>query len=404
MWHNLKKYHYDFLWILLIVILPFSPAIPTIILGLLFISFLLQIKTVDFCKLKNSILISLGLLITFLLLKSVFIGTILSDFSLYSRFLFVLLIPILAIKISDINKIKVAFIISTTCMILLSIYKITQFYLAFKYILLGNGHAANAILVLERPYTGFMAVIGIVLCFDQILKKNALKHAYSILLLFMLGFILFISARNSIVTIMLLVIIYLLFYSGLSKKVKGSLLAGIFSIILLAFVFNGHLTERFHLGNSISESIANMKALEPRFIIWDCVSKVLEFSDYKILTGFASEDIANQYLVNCYEASISDNVYKQGWFLTEKFNTHNQFFGFLLIGGSIGAILFLAFVINMIKHGYTNFTNAAIVLALILFFLFENVLYRQLGCYFVGIILAIILFQNKQTIQNPQVQ
>src|SRR5690606_8599769 len=125
-------------------------------------------------------------------------------------------------------------------------------------------------------------------------------------------------------------------------------------------------------------SLDKIIKLEPRYYIWGCVNTIVNetspsFSGY----GFIE---TQEKLNNCYaETRAFFNDGQRSWFLDKKFNTHNQYLNFYLSTGFLGLSVFLAICIYCIVINRKNFLCLAISLSILVFFMFENVLSRQMG-------------------------
>ncbi|CAA9199717.1 hypothetical protein FLA105534_02743 [Flavobacterium bizetiae] len=152
---------------------------------------------------------------------------------------------------------------------------------------------------------------------------------------------------------------------------------------------NKNISERFFVKSNLEESLKVASDYEPRIVIWNCAYSMTKKSDYNSLIGFKGyKEISNNFL-ECYANTI-ENISKKEYFLTEKFNSHNQFIDLYLIGGLIGLGLFVAFFIKLFIEVRKNFFQTAIIVSFLLFFCVENIFYRQFGCYLVGIFILIL--------------
>ena len=109
-------------------------------------------------------------------------------------------------------------------------------------------------------------------------------------------------------------------------------------------------------------------------------------------------------MLACYENDI-ENPVKKAWFLTKKYNVHNQFLD-LYLGGGMGAVLlFIAGLTVVFFRKKTWLYSTALVMAAVIFLMAENVFHRQIGAYYMGLIWALLMFSpaSKQD-EKPEKQ
>ncbi len=155
----------------------------------------------------------------------------------------------------------------------------------------------------------------------------------------------------------------------------------LFGIIIFT---NKNISERFFIKSNIEESLKVASDYEPRIVIWNCANNMSEKNDFSFITGFKGYEIVTNNFLECYSATI-ENESKKEYFLSEKFNSHNQFIDFYLCGGLLGLALFTSFFIKLFYEVKSSFFSVAIVISFLLFFFVENIFYRQFGCYLFGI-------------------
>jgi O-antigen ligase len=383
-----KEKYYDIIVFSLLFTLSFSKALPTIFLGMLIPFFFIKIFKKQFLFPTEKGYYIFSFLFLYLITKSLFNNTVSYDISLYSRYLFVIVIPFLFIPVSK-NTIKLGVIISVFTAVLIAVFHIMVYYLSFKSLPLGNGSLVNQLLVIERPYFGFICLIASIICLDLANEFPKNKKGLYLLSLFFIFFIFFIVARLSLITVIGLLFVYFLFYSGFSLFKKMLILLVSLGLIILVLFSYKNLSSRFF----ISEKIEIIKDYEPRFVIWECASEIQNVDNFNLFFGGKSNAWVQNQLNQCYFDSIEKES-KRDWFLKSQFNTHNQFIDFFLAGGVIGFFLFFLFLVVLFKVS-DNFYMLSIVISLSLFFIMENVLHRQFGCYLTAIIISLVLKKDK---------
>ncbi|MFE3872323.1 hypothetical protein ACFX5F_13930 [Flavobacterium sp. ZS1P70] len=378
------KEFYNNIVLLLLLTLSFSKSIPNIVLAVALFAFIVMLYKKQTAFPKKQYYYPFGFLFFYLLTKSIFNSSIANEINLFSRFLLVLILPILFIPVPK-NKIIVGFIVSIFMAVIVALVNTAVFYLKYKTLPFSNGEEVNKLLIIERPYLGFMCLIALILSLFIAKEYPKYKKTLFALSIFFTIFIFFIAARLSIITLLGVAIIYLLFYSGLSVLKKIGVVAVSFALILASLLSYKNLSNRFF----VSDSIQTMKDYEPRVVIWSCASEIARSTEFNSIFGSKSINWIEKQYVQCYSDTIK-NESKKAWFLNIKYNSHNQFIDFFLIGGFLGLGLFLFFLFSMLKYSVGNFYFFSIAVSLILFFLMENVLHRQLGCYSTAILFSII--------------
>lgn len=393
----IKNNGFEYLIYALILSLFFSKAIPNIILAILSVWTIIDFKKNPILKTKftfSSTVILLILLII-LALKSILFNTISYDIKVYRGLFLLFWLAIVLHKIIDFKTLKLVLLWGINAAILSSVFLISLFYIKNHTLPFSNTAEVNELLILERPYIGFITVLGFFLSIEKAMYSKRFKSLWVINAVSLFLFILLISARISIITLFVLSVIYLLFYVKISWIKKGIFLISFVLFFGLIVLTNKNISERFFVKSNLEESLKVASDYEPRIVIWNCAYSMTKKEDYNPLIGFKGyKEISNNFL-ECYANTI-ENISKKEYFLTEKFNSHNQFIDFYLIGGLIGLGLFFAFFIKLFIEVRKNFFQTAIVVSFLLFFCVENIFYRQFGCYLVGIFILILSHIKKK--------
>ena len=368
---------------LLIFFVPISPAFPNILMapaGVLTIFLILKKK-----EFKQPVF--WFLLICFalsLLFQAFLVGDFLREFDFQRRLIagvFIFTFVSYSIRLWLLEK---AFLLGLLLAIIYSVVVILYNLFQNLEFTLGIGESVNNTLILERPYFAFSTVIGNYLIFRNIRCLNYSKYYYILALIYG-SFCFFISARLGIA-----LHIILFFYHAYRTieiiKIKHALL-GFFSLTIIAFslVKNPYLKERLRISENWEATFKKIKTYEPRFVIWPCSYKSIKAIG---IAGYHSHEQLNKKLVECYGKHIK-NKSKRDYYLEAKFNTHNQYFDALLTGGILSFLLFMAALLWPFIH-YRKYDQLLTVFLLFMaFFLVENVLLRQIGCFLFGIFAAL---------------
>jgi O-antigen ligase len=316
------------------------------------------------------------------------------DFSFLNKLVSVLAVVIFALPLQKKDYLKViyGFLAGSASLLLISIVKLYFHYAQFGTLKLDVGKEVNELLMGERPFLGFFYLISICLCFYLITKfqKKSIQIILLIASCIWASFILFISARLSILSLMIILGLSV-FYA--KNKIKAFTCVGIGVVGIVAFIltnptFKSRLTAGFAQENLELQKVI---AMEPRSHIWTCAYQIVQNEALPIL-GFGYRNTVDK-LVNCYETreGFFDEEHRS-YFVNSRFNTHNQYLNTLLSTGIIGLIILLLFIFSLVLQSRMTYAQIAIVMALALFFIFENVLSRQLGAVLVGFVWVTSLF------------
>lgn len=376
------KYINTYSLIFFTLILPFSPALSNIFFAIFCVSSITEyiINRKQSHTIKTTyVSYVFFLLIGYLLVNGLLQGSYLANKTLW-KFL-----PILGIgslfmlykKEFSFDSIKKASIISCICFVVLCLIRTVIFYSQNNFIPFANEGEMVDILKIHRPYLGFYVLLNIILSFDLIMnsKLKMYKYIYSSILVFFATFLILITARLSIISFVIIALIYILFYLKLNifKKVTLGFTSCIAFMLLLSY--NPNIQERLNHNN-----IELLVDHEPRFVIWESINTIRNNEDFNTIIGYGNYNLIEDYLVINYEKSI-EKIEKRNYYLNERFNTHSQYFDYFLFGGFPALILFTAFCIISLWMTKRDFTPFAIIVSFILFFSVENVFHRQLGCY-----------------------
>ncbi|MES2487346.1 MAG: O-antigen ligase family protein [Bacteroidota bacterium] len=377
---------YNYLVALLIVMVPFSRALPNIILPVIIVFFIIGYKDSRINALKKTPLLILYALMAYIFIKGAISQSLFTEFNFYNKLFIIMLLPILFTRVTNSLVIKLSLLLSIFATILVSFVLFGVYFAKFGMLPFNTGAEVNKLLVLERPYAGFYALAGVMLCLHLIPSLPRYKWALRAAAAVAVCFIICIAARLSLLSLAIISIVYLFFYSKIPVKGRIALLGAMACLLTVFIFFSGNLSKRFF----VNESVATAIDYEPRFVIWNCAWHMLERPDYNYIVGFCNNNKVQDYYVQCFDQKISKPSKKE-YYLETRFNSHNQFNDFMLVHGLPGFLLLVAFMGWLFIYVKKSFALAAIALGLTLFMLVENVLHRQMGCYIFSIFVAILL-------------
>lgn len=386
-------YPYIFLFFCFTIPLDkYATAVPNIVLITLLALFPFAVKKEHFQKiLRREVLLFFGL-IAFVAVGALFFQDMERDMVVIKKIAAAGLLLLLYIPLEKTENLLKTLIIATLVCIGICLYNMYWLYLSEGSFDFSAGPHVNDVLIIDRLYLGFLSILSIVASVGLIGNKYSdyNKWYFGNIVLNVL-FILLISSRIGVLLLLGIFLLRILY----SKKRLPYLLffAGIALITIVSFSLNKNLQERFFYTSTINKDrsyIELVKHWEPRIIIWDCATDILEEDPNSALIGngfYKTKDL----LVDCYAGSIEEEE-KRNYFIGERFNTHNQFLDFLLSYGLVPMLLFLWLFVTMIARNRKSYVKMAMVLSLLAFSLIESYFHRQIGAYFFSVSLIIILF------------
>ncbi|MFN8273786.1 MAG: O-antigen ligase family protein [Flavobacteriaceae bacterium] len=375
----------------LIAMMAFSTAIPNLIFGLMIFVYIFKTKCKQFSAVHNKALFFLILLLTFFTVKSVYNHYFISDFKYLSRYFIIISTCILFYGINQ-TTLVVSYLIFAILATLRATINAIKYVCVFHEIPFGNGIIVNKILVIERPYIGFISVIALSCLFYLWYNKPQFKKVYLLFAGYFFLFCFIIAARLSLMSILLSIIIYILFF------IKKPIISRVFLILTILLVSSGSLFLYKNLSTRVFTKIGSQGFYDPRITVWSCVGKIVHSDEFNLAIGDKNYGESYSQLQKCYQSEDMDDQSRKDWFLEKNFNTHNQFFDILLAGGVIGLALFFFSITYLLKDARIGFFETTLVCSLILFLVFENVFHRQLGCYLTGIIYSLLVISQIKVI------
>ncbi len=297
---------------------------------------------------------------------------------IFEQRLTLLLLPFIAIlqrsKIDFILFLKI-FVLGNFFFIVYSYFYIFYQYWVVKEPVLHRDFLSNFTHVCCQLQYRTYACLNIVISYAAIvylLLKREISIAVT-LIYFITSFFFFILNNSRAEDIALLVVfVTLLIYTFKRNKMQtiSIFVLGCSLLFLSVKIFPySRLAQQFYK----FEKIKKLSALDdPRICIWDCA---LDLANSSICRGLG---------VNNYEEKLVEEYekrdFKQG--VISKYNTHNQFLGFLLEFGLVGSILLLILLLSIyfVSEKERRLFYFQLTGILIISFFFENMLDRYAGC------------------------
>jgi O-antigen ligase len=321
-----------------------------------------------------------------------------------SLFLFPFVLTIPGKKVlRDIKLILNLFAISTTVFILFcfsySLYRSVVF-LNGAYIF--NSHPPEAhwlsyfygsyFSVNQHPsYTAMYVILSAFIALESWFNENlriAVRAIWLVISIFLIVSIYFLSSRSGIICILFLGPIYI-FYKLNTKAKKKGIVIGIFILIFSSAIFTLiHSNERVKSGlDSISNGSLKQTAIhDGRILIWKSALKIIRNN---LIFGVGIGDVKTELMKEYIKSGNQDLIEK-------RYNAHNQFLEVLLEDGIIGLFFLVVMIGFMLRTTFIkkNILYGIFLTIIIVFFMFETVLYRLAGVSFFSLFSFLLIHLN----------
>ncbi|MFN7044718.1 MAG: O-antigen ligase family protein [Flavobacterium sp.] len=337
--------------------------------------------------------------------------------------LFLLPIAFLFVKFTNTQKQKAISIYSYSIVIFgiyyllraIFRYSITKDTSAFFY----HGENDNDYGLVPKLLNAIHVSVFVSIAFFYFFTKEIKSKLDYLLSFFLLGFITLLSSKNIILVVVLLIFVYLFFYSKIANKMRLRNLLVVLVLIVLVFSF-GKIKERFYVefqsnsGKSISHNVISGLPEEVHNVsIYEAWGKE-KFSPNDFFPGTAfrvyqarlffeflkEEPIfwkgfgLNASFVKLEEKGKFYNVFlgnetAEGY---QKKNFHNQYFQNFAELGIVGFLLLIMILAINLKKALKSkdFIHIAFAILMISLFLTESFLWRQRGVVFFSIFYCLL--------------
>ena len=399
---------YPYLCFALFFTLPFDDyfrALPNILLIALALMFPFVMDGAQLKSVLRSTWVWVLAFLGFVVAQSLAMGRFDQDFVVIQKMLLAGALSLLLYPVRDNRTLMHGVIYSSVAAVL---YSMVQLVILLNqgatFGFLESAHIIEALLM-DRIYLGLLSVLSIILSYKLLRKEFDPNNGYYLAnIILQASFILFLVSRIAIVVLLLSFVLSLWY-----RQKRGPQLlffgGSITLIVALAFVLSNDLRKQFFYNNNPEHQeglLANTMALEPRMVIWDCALNIAQAESVSLRgNGFTQ---TNKDMLACYESDI-DNPIKKAWFLTKKYNVHNQFLDLYLGSGVLAMLLFVAgFVLCFIRQRKSLYPSA-LLMATAIFLMAENMFHRQIGAYYMGLIWAMLMFLPKdEKTEKPEKQ
>lgn len=394
---------YPYVFLLLYLIIPFDNyirALPNILLGVLVVAFPFIVRKSDFKKLRTGPIVAFLSFFSFLIINSLIAGRLEEDFHIIKKVMIAVGLVILYIPVADVKKINSAIILSALAAIVFSVYNFVLIAHGTGSFILGDSPQVVESLLIDRLYLGMLCVFSIVISVQSVKKEYHPENNYYLAnILINAVFIILIASKISLVVLFVLLLIRQFYGKKKIWRVVVALIA-IAGIIGLGFVlkqekeFSPDVSGYMHLTPAFIEK---SMTYELRSTVWHCAKMIIQ--DNELLLSGVGFKGTQEVLLDCYDSNI-EHVKKKEDFLLNRYNSHSQFLDFYISAGIIALMLFLVFILLSFFTLRKNFFPTAMLIILVMYCLVENVFHRQIGAYYVGFILIVLVTMIKPVENN----
>jgi O-antigen ligase len=243
-------------------------------------------------------------------------------------------------------------------------------------------------------YLSMYVIISVFIAFESWFDRKtgiSQRVVWLIVAIFLLISIYFLSSRSGILAIVLLAPFYFLYKLRRKGKGKGLIIALSFSLTIYALFPILRSNERVGIVlNAFSDGSFKLNAVQDeRLLIWRCTLRIIRKN---LIFGIGTGSVKTELMKEYQRIGNKDLIEK-------KYNVHNQFLEVFLENGFIGLVFFLAILVYMMTITFyeRNLLYGLFLMMMIIFFMFETVLYRLAGVSFFTLFSFLLLHLNSIT-------
>lgn len=225
--------------------------------------------------------------------------------------------------------------------------------------------------------------------FDLVLKQK--KYSEFVFIISFLLISLLLLTRLNIVLLVLTLVLMVFLRSKMKSGQKIGLSAAIIAFVVALSIstpgIKHRFVELFHSYDIKPENIA-YDSTNIRRAIFDCSVSI---SKDNFLYGVGFENLQND-LNDCYKSNYDSSFYEG-----QNYMTHNYYFYILLSSGILGLILFLIYLINILKLCLRSniFLFKIFIFNVLTICLIEDYLYRHYGILYFNLMLICFIQYSK---------
>lgn len=386
---------YPFAFMLLFLIIPFDEyvrALPNILFLILVITFPSIIKREHFFKINKVPFFILLVFFLYTLLNSVFSQTIDGDINSIKKMGLAIGLVVLYLPVQHDRKVQKAIIASSIAAILISIVSIIYSANTVEGFEFWDSQMTIEALLIDRLYLGMISVLSVLFSYYAMRKKYHPNNRYYLGAIIVNVLFVFLVV-SKIAALALIAMLLLRQCYGKKRVLRLATTAGVLVLLMAALFLFKYQTQKQDANTSsyketIINTIKNTQILDTRYTTWSCSWKILQ--DQGITATGIGLDRTKENLVACYTNTMQEGETKDR-FIDQSYNTHNQFLDILISEGVIGLLLFIGLIVALFFYNRNNYFQTAMLVLFCLYCLVENVFHRQIGSYYIGLMLIILL-------------
>lgn len=381
---------YPYAFMLLIGLLPFDDyvrALPNILLAVLAVAFPFVVRRGDLLKIRTLPVFIATAFVVYLTLNAVFNNRLPSDFEVVQKIILAAGLPILYLPIAGWKKLHKALIFSSIAAIAFTVVSVFLSVNSAEPLRWGDSAQFIEALLVDRLYLGLLSILSILAAYRSIGDRYSPDNSYYVgAIVLNVLFLLFIQSRIALGMLFVLFVLNLFYRkkSGRQLLVVTGLLV---TLVVVVLGVNKELRKHLFYTNFYNNEmglVENALEKEPRVLIWSSVRDMIKEQGVT-WTGMGFEQ-TNDDLLQQYADNITDDRTRKRY-LEKAYNTHNQFADIYLAAGLIGLVLFLALVLVLFPYKPPNYFLMASWAVLVVYLSVENLFHRQIGAYYVGVLL-----------------
>ena len=388
---------YPYIYMLLFLTIPFDNyvrALPNILLIALLVLFPFVLNKKDLLKIRKGPAVVFLLFLLYLFLNSLFFERVADDLVVIKKIALAFGLAILYIPVEDSRKIGMAIIFSSLAAIVFSVVKIIIIINISEDIALGYSREVIEALLIDRLYLGLLSILSILVSVRSISKEYHPNNQYHLINIIVNILFVFLMVSKIAIIILAAVFVLRMLYSRYKlAKILAIAVSGICVAVLVIAYSNLKQESSALEGEDRMESsfLQNTVTWELRTTVWKCATEIAN-SEGILLEGLGTER-TKESLVACYDETIEGN-WKRNRYVAMEYNAHNQFLDTYLSFGLVALILFVGFLAITFLKNTKHYFSMAILITMIGYLMVENVFHRQIGAYYVGFMLIVLLSSN----------
>lgn len=220
-------------------------------------------------------------------------------------------------------------------------------------------------------YSSIFIVFALYFLLFKIKSSTVYYRVLRFLVLLFFTYILFFLSRRGVLIALFIGLIASLFFRFKKVDIKKNLIIG-FTFLFVISLFTPVVEKRFSevFSKKTFSKVDSNNSSSIRYAIYECALKTIKQNWW---FGFGVGDVKDE-LLKCY--SLKSNILVEG-----NYNSHNQYFSYLLSSGIFGLLLLIFILVKTFLIGLKNKSSTIVFFTLfyVVVLSFENILERQSG-------------------------